>query len=469
MPLFPKLKPLAVALYNLFTRLYFTGLRIAAFFHPKARLFVQGRKGLFQKIEKALRDEKRKIIWMHCASLGEFEQGRPLLNALKANMPEYALVLTFFSPSGYETRKESPDADYVFYLPTESAAHARRFLALLRPAMALFVKYEFWYHYLKTLHRQQVPVVLFSAFFQANQPFFKWYGGFYRRMLSFYRQIFVQDAASRSLLAGIGIEHVQIAGDTRIDRSLSVRSTCKPIPDIATFKGSGRLLIAGSTWQKDIDFLKEVLEGLEEWKVVIAPHEADVATVRYIRQAFQGAVLWNRAQVVGWPPVGAAQSGPVKPMGSSSGERVDSASGESMDSSSGEKIQPLSQGAEASKAIERVLILNTVGILNQAYQYADAVWIGGGFSRGIHNIIEPAVFGVPVFFGPNHHRFREADALIRAGGGRSLHTAERFRQALHDPEALGLMGRSASAYVRAESGATRKIMDYLFKWRSTSQ
>jgi 3-deoxy-D-manno-octulosonic-acid transferase len=398
--------------YNLGLLLYSLVLRIVAPFNPKARKFIDGRKGIFEKIKTALTAEKRERIWIHCASLGEFEQGRPLMELIRAQHPETCIILTFFSPSGYEAQEDYPYGDYIFYLPLDSAAHARRFIQILQPACALFVKYEFWYHYLATLSELQVPVILFSAIFQQRHPFFKWYGKLHRRMLGFYTRIFVQDQASLLLLQQIGITSVAVAGDTRFDRVAKILEQPKTYQQVAAFKGEGKLLIAGSTWADDEILLQQALQQLPaDYKLLIAPHETDQAHITAILALFgSDAGLWETA-------------------------------------------------AQEQK---RIAVVNSIGHLSYLYRYADVVWIGGGFTKsGIHNIIEPAVYGLPVLFGPNYSRYREAADMIAQGAARSVAHAAGLVQCFKDEEALLSLGNHARTYVEDQSGATHKIMAYL--------
>lgn len=398
--------------YNLGLLLYSLVLRIVAPFNPKARKFIDGRKGIFEQIKTALAAEKRERIWIHCASLGEFEQGRPLMELIRVQHPETCIILTFFSPSGYEAQKNYPYADYIFYLPLDSAAHARRFIQILQPACALFVKYEFWYHYLAALSAQQVPVILFSAIFQERHPFFKWYGKLHRRMLGFYTHIFVQDQASLQLLQQIGITSVTVAGDTRFDRAAKILEQPKIYEQVAAFKGKGRLLIAGSTWTDDESLLQQALQQLpKDYKLLIAPHETDEAHIAAILAQFGAeAGLWEAA----------------------------------------------------ATEQKRVAVVNSIGHLSYLYRYADVVWIGGGFTKsGIHNIIEPAVYGLPVLFGPNYSRYREATDMIAQGAAWSVAHAAGLVQYLNDEEALLGLGNRAGTYVAEQLGATQKIMAYL--------
>lgn len=365
-------------------------------------------------MKTAVDQEQRPVIWMHCASLGEFEQGRPVLEAIREQYPGYALLLTFFSPSGYELRRNYPGADFVFYLPVDSRRSAKAFLDIVQPGLALFVKYEFWYYYLKALKKRRVPTILFSSYFQANQPFFKFYGGLYRKMLTCYQQIFVQDENSQKLLAQIGVHQVQIAGDTRFDRASKVLASLKPFPNVVAFKQHCRLLVAGSSWPEDEALLKEALDKLSanNFKVLLVPHEVAEANIRRVMNLFgHEACFWDDSDAI------------------------------------------LEQ--------KKVAVVNTVGHLSYLYQYADAAWIGGGFGKGIHNILEPAVFGIPVFFGPEFRRFREAVDMIALDAVAQVSGSEELIILLQDNTRLKTMGTNANNYIQAQLGATKKIIDYL--------
>lgn len=400
-------------MYHTGIGLYRIALRVASLFHPKARLFVRGRRGQFARIREQIEADTRPRIWMHCASLGEFEQGRPLLEAIRERFPHYSLVLTFFSPSGYEVRKNYEGADHIFYLPLDSKRNAARFIGLVQPRCALFVKYEFWYHYLAALHRGRVPTVLFSALFQPRHPFFKWYGGLYRRMLGYYDHIFVQDQASCRLLEQLGVRHVSVTGDTRFDRAAKVLEQQRAFPQLDIFKDGYELLIAGSTWHDDEDLLEKVFRQLPgTYKLLIAPHETDDAHITRLQGLFPGSCLWN--------------------------------------------------AAEPALRKSRVAIVHTVGQLAYLYRYADVVWVGGGFTRsGIHNVIEPAVFGKPVFFGPVYGRYQEAVAMVSLQAAESIPDAGILRERLADKKALQHMGCSAREYVQSRLGATQAILLYL--------
>lgn len=357
-------------IYQLFLFLYRSGIHIAARFNPKAALWGNGRKGLLAHIKATVLPDERHI-WMHCASLGEFEQGRPVLEAFRLQYPGHKIVLTFFSPSGYEVRKDYDGADHVFYLPMDGRRAASQFLDAIDPELVVFVKYEFWYYYLNEIKKRQIPALLISAAFRKDQAFFKWYGGFFRQILRSFSYLLVQDDASKTLLAGIGIrENVQVAGDTRFDRVAAIAQHAKVLPEIAAFRGDHQLLIAGSTWPADEQALKQALAALPaNWKVVIAPHEIDKAHISQVQALFgEAAVLYSQWKTVAVPDA------------------------------------------------VRVLIIDNIGMLSSLYRYGDIAFVGGGFNKsGIHNVLEPAVFGTPVIIGPVYKKFVEALLLVDNG------------------------------------------------------
>lgn len=408
------------AIYRLAIQSYFAAIRVAALFDNKAKLFADGRKGLLEKIRLAFSKETRKSIWMHCASLGEFEQGRPVLEELKKQYPQHAIVLTFFSPSGYEVRKNYKGADYVFYLPVDSDEHAKAFLDIIRPSLCLFVKYEFWYYYLHNLAARKIPTVLVSAIFKKEQGFFKWYGGLQRHMLRCFTHIFVQDARSRELLAGIHIGNVTVSGDTRFDRVLKAARQVTELPVAETFAGNHKVLIAGSTWREDELFLHKAFARLpRDWKLILVPHEVNDEHINDVAELF----------------------------GSESGLWTDAL----------KNVSAISD--------KRVLIVNKVGLLLQLYRYGRVAWIGGGFGKeGVHNVLEAAVYGVPCVCGPIFHQFIEAEELIAEGGAFTLSVPEAFAallENLDDPAEYRKHAAAAKNYVLSKGGAAEIVMEYL--------
>ena len=409
---------ISVVLYWLAIRAYTLGVRVAAMFNPKAKKFIEGRKDLLQNIRYSLIDEKRPRIWMHCASLGEFEQGRPVLEKLRQQYSSHAIVLTFFSPSGYEVRKNYEGADYVFYLPTDSASNAKNFLSTVKPSLAIFVKYDLWYFMLSRLGKLQVPTILISAIFRKSQPFFSWYGKLHRNMLQVFDRIFVQDNHSLQMLERIGIEHITVAGDTRFDRVAEVALKPSPIERVDTFKDNHKLIVAGSTWKDDELLLKQVTDKLgADWKTVIVPHETNSEHITALDELYGGeAVLWSRF--------------------------------------------------DKDYYDQKILIVDTVGLLLSLYQYADVTYIGGGFNKsGIHNILEAAVYGKPVFHGPIYHKFREARELLETGASLAVSSGAEMLAQLNEWETNRISYNAACVnakqYVNNNTGATKTIINYV--------
>ncbi|GAA4453447.1 3-deoxy-D-manno-octulosonic acid transferase [Rurimicrobium arvi] len=405
--------------YRFLITMYEWMLRCAAPFKPKAKLFLEGRKGLLLRIKAVMAGESRPRIWVHCASLGEFEQGRNLIELLRSEYPGYALVLTFFSPSGYQVRKKYKGADYVFYLPLDKREHAEQFVLDVQPSLAVFVKYDLWYYYLSTLQRRQIPAILISAIFREHQNFFKFYGGLRRDMLRMFTHIFVQDELSQQLLQGIGINQVTVAGDTRFDRVLFVKHKMSSLPEVERLCQNHKLLIAGSTWAPDEALLAEVLPVLpDNWKLVIVPHEVDQQRIEKVAKTFNG------------------------------------------------KIKRWSEWEDGAAFTERVLVVDTIGILLKLYRYASIAWIGGGLSAtGVHNVLEPAVYGIPCAFGPQYTDYLEAQELIQSGGATACSNKKELMlflsSMLENPAQYQFKASAAGNYVASRAGATRRILDYL--------
>ena len=356
------------ALYNLSILLYSILIKLTAPFNIKAGQINTGRKQAFKTLESVINRDKP-IIWVHCASLGEFEQGRPIIEAIKKNHPEYRILLTFFSPSGYEIRKNYDQADYICYLPADTKKNAQQLIKLVQPEITFFVKYEFWHHYIHELKKKNIPLYLVSAIFRENQLFFKnsISGKWYRKMLFDFEHFFVQDDQSVKLLHQIGIKDVTKAGDTRFDRVAEIARNGKNIPLVEKFKGDSQLVIAGSTWKPDEELLAQYIHSHPETKFIIAPHETKQANVdRLINLLKTPAICYTKA-------------------------------------------------TEKTVMNKQVMIVNTIGLLSSVYKYADLAYIGGGFGVGIHNTLEPAIFGMPIIFGPNYRKFNEAVRLTELG------------------------------------------------------
>lgn len=406
-----------IVLYNLAIFLLGVAVRVAALFHPKAKAFARGRKRVFRELATRFQHKKGFLVWVHCASLGEFEQGRPLMEALKESFPDVRVLLTFFSPSGYDVRKNYDKADYVCYIPLDTAANARRFIALVKPDLAIFVKYEFWHHFARTLHKNNIPLLSVSAIFRQDQLFFQSYGGFYRNILKYFSFFFVQNDESVRLLHGIGINHVKRAGDTRFDRVYQVVQQAGEIAIAKTFKADQKVLVVGSSWTEDLDVLIPFINE-DRLKFIIAPHEINEASLVNLERALQvRSVRYSRA----------------------------------------------AQTSDLDEA--RVLIIDNVGMLSRLYRYGEFAYVGGAFGKGLHNILEAACYGVPIFFGNrNYEKFQEAVDLINRGGAFEVSDYPDFKakyEMLNIPENFLLACEVTRQYVEENLGATRMIIDYV--------
>lgn len=405
-------------LYSIGIYIYAALIQAAALFIPKAHLATQGRKHWTSKLKKAVSNSHSPVIWMHCSSLGEYEQGKPLLLALKQQYPQHRLLLTFFSPSGYEIRKDNAVADMVFYLPMDTPSNAKTFIQIAQPHLAVFVKYEFWYNYLKQLIDNKIPTVFVSAIFRPQQYFFKWYGGWFRKHLQGVQHIFVQNNNSLSLLKSIGIDAASKAGDTRFDSVAAIAQQQKETPIVAKFKGNNKLLLAGSSWPTDEQYLLDIAKAFPDFKLLIAPHEIHASHIKAIQQLF--------AEM---------------------------------------PVSLYTQATADNIAKSRVLILDTMGMLSSLYRYANYTWIGGGFGKGIHNTLEAAVFGMPIFFGPKYEKFDEAKALVRHGIATSIDNADAAIQRIKSLEADNAsyqdIKTKAQRYVQSNLGSVETILKQL--------
>lgn len=400
-------------IYNSVIFFYRAAAWLISPFDNKARLWFRGQADCCNILAEKIKPGER-YIWIHCASLGEFEQGRPVIEAIRKTKPWYRIVLTFFSPSGYEIRKEWPLADVVCYLPADTPLNARRFLRIVKPEKVIFVKYEFWNNFITETRNKNIPLFLISGIFREEQHFFKWYGGFFRNMLKKFTRIYVQDEASMKLLSSIGLDNFARAGDTRFDRVLQIASEAKDIPLLERFRGNEKLFLAGSSWKPDEEIISRYINAYpDKMKWVFAPHEIDEGNISRIERLFT-----------------------VKTIRYS--------------------------GAGEGDTDARVLIIDNIGMLSSAYRYADIAAIGGGFGKGIHNVLEPACWGIPVLFGPAYGKFREAVELVREGGAASFAGYEEFRNILDrwlsDETAYRNASETAGAYVNKNSGATSKIV-----------
>ena len=416
-------------MYNIIILIYLVGVAIASLFSKKVKMMWQGERKAIRTVREKM-DPDAKYVWFHAASLGEFEQGRPIMELFRKERPEYKILLTFFSPSGYEVRKNYEGADIICYLPLDTPRNARRFLRTIRPEMAFFIKYEFWYNYLHILRHRNIPVYSVSSIFRPDQIFFRWYGRQYGKVLKCFTRFFVQNERSRDLLAKIGIHDVTVSGDTRFDRVLSIKEQSKELPIVSAFLNGRNGFVAGSSWQPDEEiFIPYMLRNNPDWKLIIAPHVIAEDHLKQIETLLEGkkVVRYTVAREA-W---------------------------ESSDQRRKEEIQK--QLAEAD-----AIIINCFGLLSSIYRYGKVAYVGGGFGVGIHNVLEAAVWGMPVIFGPNHERFQEAVALIAEGGGFSIsdeHDFEIFmRKFSTDPTALADASRKAGEYVKSQSGATDAVM-----------
>jgi 3-deoxy-D-manno-octulosonic-acid transferase len=403
-------------LYNTAILLYDLIVHIATLFNRKARLMVRGHWAVYNHLKKNI-DPNAEYLWFHAASLGEFEQGRPLIEAIRERHPQYKILLTFFSPSGYEVRKNYAGADIVCYIPFDIKHLAKRFINIANPKMAFFIKYEFWRNFLDELHRRGVPTYSVSSIFRPEQIFFKWYGGNYRSVLGDFDRLFVQNESSRKLLKSIGVENVDVVGDTRFDRVITIRDAAKPVAIAETFKNGSRVLVAGSTWDPDEEYLISMFNARPDLKLIIAPHVISEDHIERI------VAKLKRPYV------------------------------------------RYSQVNEHDLMNKDCLIIDNYGMLSSIYRYGEIAYIGGGFGVGIHNTLEAAVYGVPVIFGPNHKRFQEAMALKEQGGAFAINNGDDLNnimdRLLTDDEFLKSSGVKAGAYVTDNAGASEKVLKYI--------
>jgi 3-deoxy-D-manno-octulosonic-acid transferase len=415
---------LALFFYNIFLGLYFVAVRLTSWRSQKARLWLAGRRGIFEKLQqwRYMFSSTEKIIWMHCASLGEFEQGRPILENIKAQYPSYKIILTFFSPSGYEVRKNYNGADGIFYLPLDGKFTSNKFIDIVKPSLVIWVKYEYWYYYLTALQKKNIPVVLVAAIFRESQPFFKWYGGLWKKILQSFEKIFVQNEQSISFLKNIGIDgNALIAGDTRFDRVISIAENKITLPEVLIqFSANRKVIVAGSTWEEDEEEFVHYARTHEEIKFIIAPHEIDEERLFGIKKMFKNSIYFSEF---------------VK-------GNIDA----------------------------QIIIIDNIGMLSQLYQLANVTYIGGGFNdSGIHNILEAAVYGKPIIFGPIYEKFSEAVDLVNREGAFFIENALELEHLLdklfQDEVFLKSTSEISKKYVYEKQGATDIILDYCYKNR----
>ena len=406
-------------MYQIAIYLYLFGVAIASLFSKKVKTMWQGERRAIKELKEKV-DPQAQYVWFHAASLGEFEQGRPLMELLRKQHPEYKILLTFFSPSGYEVRKNYEGADIICYLPIDTIRNSRRFLRAIRPCMAFFIKYEFWYNYLHILKHRHVPVYSVSSIFRPEQVFFKWYGRQYSYVLKCFTRFFVQNEESKRLLAKIGVTNVDVVGDTRFDRVLQIKEKAKQLPIVDAFvQGDSpcKVFVAGSSWPPDEDIFINFFNQHKDWKLIIAPHVIDDSHLEQILSKLD------------------------------------------------RKTIRYTQATPETAAQAECLLIDCFGLLSSIYHFGDVAYVGGGFGVGIHNVLEAAVWDIPVIFGPNNERFQEAQGLKAAGGGFDIASADDFQRIMtlfmNDEKSLATAGKNAGLYVQSLAGVTERIFHLL--------
>lgn len=405
-------------MYNIVIYIYLIGVAIASCFNKKVKKMWAGERQALKVLREKV-DPNARYIWFHAASLGEFEQGRPLMEYLRKTHPEYKILLTFFSPSGYEVRKNYEGADIICYLPLDTIRNARRFLRSIKPVMAFFIKYEFWYNYLHILQHRGVPTYSVSSIFRPDQIFFQWYGKGYGRVLKCFTHFFVQNIESKNLLGKLDIHDVEVVGDTRFDRVLQIKEASKQLPIVEKFsENTSKVFIAGSSWLPDEEVFLKYFNLHKDWKLIVAPH---VIGEDHLAQIFE--LLKGR------------------------------------------RVVRYTEATEENVKDAEVLIIDCFGLLSSIYHYGTISYVGGGFGVGIHNVLEAAVWDIPVIFGPNNKRFQEAQGLIMAGGGFEINDYQSFRDLMMrfetDEMFLQTSKKHAGEFVKGRAGATEKIMGSL--------
>lgn len=407
-------------LYNITIHLYLLLIRVSGLFNDKARLWLKGRNNIIKRISEQI-NSKEDIVWFHAASLGEFEQGRPVIEAFRQKFPDYKILLTFFSPSGYEVRKDYKNADYIFYLPIDTKSNARKFVQTVNPKLVIFIKYEFWFNYLNELHKNNIPTFIISAIFRKEQHFFKWYGGWFRKKLKCINRFFVQNRESLELLNSIGINNVGVSGDTRFDRVFAIAQQAKKFPLIEKFINDKKVFLGGSTWQPDEELIEHLTNKFKDnLKFIIAPHEIDKERIKSVLTTF------NK-----------------------------------------HKVLKYSEANEDNVQNADVLIIDGIGFLSGLYQYCDIAYIGGGFGKGIHNILEAVTFGKPVIFGPNYQKFAEAKDLVGLKGAFNISNERELLEITDSLIRNQTILRSSSLickkYIENKRGATKVVLNFIQK------
>ena len=418
---------MSIIFYHVFLWIYRLGIGLISPWNKKAKSWLEGRKGLFPRMQAALGktpdSEKHPTIWMHCSSLGEFEQGRPVIERLRIQSPHCRIIVSFFSPSGYEARKSYKGADHIFYLPLDSRKNARAFIDLIKPDLVIWIKYDYWYYFLVELKKREIPTLLVSGVFRPGQPFFKWWGRLHRYMLECFTHLFVQTETSRQLLAELGFTgNVSISGDTRFDRVIEIAEHREELPAIEAFCQGGTVIVAGSTWDEDEEELDHFANTHPNIRFIIAPHQIEEPRLKEVERLFR-----NKVRYSDWV-----------------------------------KGTPLAPGRQAPN----VLIIDNIGMLSRLYQYATITYVGGGFGDDrVHNVLEAAVYGKPVVFGPVIEKYVEAVELVDCGGGividSALEAESVFRRLLTDEEEYEHVCQASRSYVYSKRGATDQIVHYI--------
>ncbi|MCB9185825.1 MAG: 3-deoxy-D-manno-octulosonic acid transferase [Flavobacteriales bacterium] len=399
--------------YNIGIRLYGLGIRVAALFNPKAQKWVDGRNGLLEEVERETPSFSGETLWVHCASLGEFEMARPIIEQLKAADSSLRIVLTFFSPSGYDVRKNYEVADHVFYLPLDTPSNAKRFVEAIKPSKVIFVKYDLWFHHLSEAKKFGAKLMLISATFRPSQQYFKFYGSVGRRALQLFDRIFLVDADSEKLIHSIGIKNTTVCGDTRYDRVMEIAASAESNDIIEAFKGDSKLIICGSTWKEDEEVLLDAVKNLKDVKWVVAPHEVGEENIQRLQKQFPDSVRYSQYQ----------------------------------------------------ESDARILIIDSIGLLNKLYRYADVAYIGGGFRTGLHNVFEATAFGVPTVFGPDTSRFVDAAEMAHKGLAFRVQNSSELRLKVSELLAQNQFQLSSRIkdFMASRTGATKAILEYTNK------
>ncbi|RNI33353.1 3-deoxy-D-manno-octulosonic acid transferase [Hanamia caeni] len=412
-----------IIFYHLFLLIYKAGIRIVSLGNKKAKLWIKGREGIFKKLRNTVSGfSNEKIIWMHAASLGEFEQGRPVLQKLKEINSNIKIIVTFFSPSGFEIIKNNKEFTNIFYLPMDSRLHAEKWMNILKPDLVLWVKYEYWHYYLQEIQKRKIPLLMVSGIYRESQTFFKWYGSFYKNMLKPFTHFFVQNERSKQWLEKlVPAEKITISGDTRCDRVINIATSFTDVPGIADFCGDKKVVVAGSTWEEDEAEFTHYVRAHPEVKFIIAPHEIDRENLNDVQKQFAGSVFYSE-----W----------------------------------------MSNRMTFNKKEINCLIIDNIGMLSRLYYYATVTYVGGGFGDdGLHNILEAAVYGKPVIFGPEYGKNFEAEEMLDCSGAISIKSAIELEkiidQLLSENEELKVRSEAAKNYVYKNAGATDKIISFI--------